>query len=163
MSEPDRDDVGGPALPPGTDPVRRVHMVRRFNAPPSRIFSMWADPAELERWFPDRVEGSLAVGARTVLAWTDRRVWWDVLEAESTRRFVFRWPWTPDEHLQTEVRVVFEPDGYGTRMTLVDGPFDLRLDGALDAYAEALEGWGEALTMLRAVADFSTDARHRSR
>ena len=31
-------------------------------------------------------------------------------------------------------------------------PFDLRVPGVLDAYAEALEGWGEALAWLRGVA-----------
>jgi hypothetical protein len=31
----------------------------------------------------------------------------------------------------------------------------------LDAYAEALEGWGEALTWLRGVVDFSSDLRPR--
>jgi hypothetical protein len=31
----------------------------------------------------------------------------------------------------------------------------------LDAYAEALEGWGEALAWLRGVVDFSSDLRPR--
>ena len=38
-----------------------------------------------------------------------------------------------------------EPAGCGTLLTLTDGPFDLRFPRVLDAYAEALEGWGEAL------------------
>jgi putative phosphoribosyl transferase len=33
--------------------------------------------------------------------------------------------------------------------------------GALDAWAEALQGWGEALAMLRAQLDFSVDIRPR--
>ena len=40
-------------------------------------------------------------------------------------------------------------------------PFDLRVPGVLDAYAEALEGWGEALAWLRGVVDFSSDLRSR--
>jgi hypothetical protein len=34
--------------------------------------------------------------------------------------------------------VLLEPAGYGTLLTLTDGPFDLRVPGVLDAYAEAL-------------------------
>ena len=52
-----------------------------------------------------------------------------------------------------------EPARYGTLLTLTDGPFDLRVPGVLDAYAEALEGWGEALAWLRGVVDFSSDLR----
>jgi len=33
--------------------------------------------------------------------------------------------------------------------------------GVLDASAEALEGWGEALAWLRGVVDFSSDLRPR--
>jgi len=49
-------------------------MVWRLNAPPERVFRMWADPEDLARWFPDRIEGGLAVGARSILVWPDRRV-----------------------------------------------------------------------------------------
>jgi hypothetical protein len=57
--------------------------------------------------------------------------------------------------------VLLERAGYGTLLTLTDGPFDLRVPGVLDAYAEALEGWGEALAWLRGVVDFSSDLRTR--
>ena len=41
------------------------------------------------------------------------------------------------------------------------GRHRLRVPGVLDAYAEALEGWGEALAWLRGVVDFSSDLRPR--
>ncbi len=44
-----------------------------------------------------------------------------------------------------------------------DGPFDLTAPGGLDAYAEALLGWGEAITNLRAQVDFSVDLRRERR
>ena len=72
-----------------------------------------------------------------------------------------RWPWLPGETWETTVSVRLEPAGYGTLLTLTDGPFDLRVPGVLDAYAEALEGWGEALAWLRGVVDFSSDLRTR--
>jgi hypothetical protein len=115
----------------------------------------------LIRWFPQRIEGSLAAGTRSVLIFPDQRVWWDVTVLESDRRFEFHWPWLPGETWETTVSVLLEPAGYGTLLTLTDGPFDLRVPGVLDAYAEALEGWGEALAWLRGVVDFSSDLRPR--
>jgi hypothetical protein len=108
-------------------------------------------PEELIRWFPQRIEGSLAAGTRSVLIVPDQRVWLDVSVLESDRRFEFRWPWLAGETWETTVSVLLEPAGYGT------------LPGVLDAYAEALEGWGEALAWLRGVVDFSSDLRPRRR
>jgi len=148
-------------VPPGAELGRTIRMVRRLNAPPDRVYRAWADPEELARWFPVQIEGGLAVGARSTLVWPDRRVWWDVLEAHPNRTFVFRWPWLADQKLITTVRVTIDPAGYGSRLELLDGPFPLDQPGAIDAWAEALEGWGEALAMLRAQLDFSVDIRPR--
>jgi uncharacterized protein YndB with AHSA1/START domain len=148
-------------LPPGTAMQRTVRRVQRLDAPPDRVFSAWSDPEELARWFPRRVEGGLAVGARTVLVWPDQRTWWDVVESRRSQSFVFRWPWPPDDHLVTTVTVTIRPAGYGTRLELTDGPFPLDEPGGIDAWAEALQGWSEALAMLRANLDFSVDIRPR--
>ena len=149
------------ALPAGTEFRRTVRMVRRLNAPPERVSRAWADPEELARWLPERVEGALAVNTRTMLVWPDRRVWWEVIEARAGRAFAFHRPWLPDERLVTTVRVTIEPAGYGTRLKLEDGPFPLDQPGAIDAWAEALQEWSEALTLLRAHLDFSADLRTR--
>jgi uncharacterized protein YndB with AHSA1/START domain len=148
-------------LPAGTEPVRTIRMVRRFNAPPERVSRAWFDSDELARWFPDRVEGSLSVGARTVLVWEDHRVWWEVTESRVGEVFAFRWPWLPDDSLVTSVRVTFQRSGYGTLMELEDGPFPIDEPRVIDAWAAGLEGWGEALAMLRAYVDFSVDLRTR--
>ncbi len=144
-----------------SDSVRWVRMHRSLNAPPERVFRAWADPEELARWFPERVEGGLAVGSRSTLVWPEQRVWWEVVEARPNRRFVFRWPWPPDERLVTTATIAIEPAGYGSRLELEDGPFPLDRPGAIDAWAQALEGWAEALAMLRAHLDFSVDLRPR--
>jgi uncharacterized protein YndB with AHSA1/START domain len=140
---------------------RTVRLVRRFNAPPARVYRCFTDPEELLRWFPERIEGSIAVGTRSVLVFPDQRVWWDVAVLESDKRLEFRWPWLPGDAYETTVSVLLEPAGYGTLLTLTDGPFDLRIPAVLDAYAEACEGWGEALAWLRAYTDFSVDLRPR--
>ena len=148
------------SLPAGTEPDRWVRMRRRLNAPPERVLRAWSDPEELARWFPERIEGGMAVGARSTLVWPDRRVWWEILEAGNLR-FAFRWPWLGDERLITTVHVRIYPAGYGSRLDLEDGPFPIGEAGALDAWAEAIEGWAEALALLRAHLDFSVDLRVR--
>jgi len=140
---------------------RTVRIARRFDAPPARVYRCFTDPEELVRWFPERIEGSLALHTRSVLVFSDSRVWWDVDVLESDRRFEFHWPWLPGEALETRVSVELQPAGYGTLLTLTDGPFDLHVPGALDAYAEAREGWGEALAWLRGWVDFSVELRPR--
>jgi uncharacterized protein YndB with AHSA1/START domain len=141
------------------DPVRTVHMRKRVDAPPYRVYRAWSSPDALQEWFPDSVEGSLTPGTRSMLVFPDQRVWWEVLEAEPYSRFKFRWPWLEDESWLTEVTVTITPRGYGSTVVVEDGPFDLTVPRVLEAYAECLEGWGEALANMRAVVDYSVDLR----
>jgi len=150
--------------PTQIDPLatpRMVRMVRRFDAPRARLYRCLVDPEELVRWFAEQIDGSLGLRTRSTLVFPDQRVWWDVITLESDRRFEFRWPWLPDESWETTVSVTLEDAGYGTLLTLTDGPFDLRVPGVLDAYAEACEGWGETLAWLRGWVDFSVELRDR--
>ena len=152
-------------LDPAIDRALRACWVtceRFFDAPPARVHRAWTDPDEIAGWFPRYVEGSLAVGARSTFTWHDRRIPIDVLESEPGQLFRFRWPWKA-QGVISEVTVKLWPRGYGTRLTLTDGPFDLTRSGGLEAYAEALEGWGEALSGLRAQVDFSVDLRRDMR
>jgi len=41
------------------------------------------------RWFPERIEGSLALATRSILVFPDQRVSWDVTVLQSDRRFEF--------------------------------------------------------------------------
>lgn len=147
------------ATVPIPEPIRTVQLRRRVDAPPYRVYRAWSSPEALSEWFPDSVEGSLTPGTRSTLVFPDQRVWWEVLEAEPSSRFRFRWPWLDDESWISTVTVDITPRGYGSTVTLEDGPFDLTVPGVLEAYAECLEGWGEALAHLRAVVDFSVDLR----
>ena len=150
-----------PPFPAGTDLQRWVRLRRRLDAPPDRLYRTWADPEELARWFPERIEGGLAVGSRSALVWSDHRVWWDVTMASPNRIFAFRGAWLPDDRLVTDTRITIDPVGYGSRLELEDGPFPLDLPGGIDAWAEAIETWTDALAKLRAHIDFSVDIRPR--
>jgi uncharacterized protein YndB with AHSA1/START domain len=140
---------------------RFVRMVRRFDASRARVFRSLSDPEEMVRWFAEEVRGSLAAGTRTTLVFPDSRTWWDTVTLENDKVFEFRWPWLKDDSYETTARIEFEPLGYGTQITLTDGPFDLRVPGVLEAYADANEGWGEALAWLRGWVDFSVELRPR--
>jgi uncharacterized protein YndB with AHSA1/START domain len=140
---------------------RWIRLERPLEASPARVYRAWTAPEELAMWFPLEVEGSLAPGTRSFLVWPLRRVWIDILEAEPDRRFRFRWPLLPEDPRSTEVTVSLEPRGYGTKLILQDGVFDLGRPDELEAWAIALEGWASALANLRAQLDFSVDLRPR--
>jgi Uncharacterized conserved protein len=143
----------------GAETTRMVHIQRRLDCQPYRAYRAWSSPDALTTWFPDAVEGSLSVGVRSTLVFPTRRVWWEVVAAEPDTHFQFRWPWSESDDLVTTVNVTVTPRGYGSLVTLEDGPFDLTVRRGADAYAECLVGWGEALANLRAVMDFSVDLR----
>ncbi len=134
-------------------------MERLLDASPSRVYRAWSDPEAITTWFAPEVDGSLAPDTRSTLVWPDRSLWVDVLEAEPDRRFRFRWAWTEPDDVTTEVCVDLAPHGYGTRLELRDGPFELDRIGMVDAWAEAIEGWAESLANLCAQLDFSVDLR----
>ncbi len=159
---PSPDEAGAAAVPPGVEPRRWVRMERRFSASPERVLRCLSDPEEIVRWFPERIEGSLAAGTRSTLIWPHERVWWDVLSIEPGRSLVVRRPWGPDDSVVTTATIRLERDGYGSRLVLEDGPFPLDAPGGLEAWAAAIEGWADALARLRAFVDFSIDLRMRS-
>ena len=150
-----------PQLPADSQLQRWVRLRRRLDAPPDRVYRTWTDPEELARWLPERVEGGLAVGSQSVLIWSDHRVWWDVIEARPNGTFHVRWPGLSDNELVTDVRVTIDPAGYGSRLAIEDGPFRIDAPGGLDAWANAIEVWTDALAKLRAHLDFSVDLRPR--
>jgi len=138
---------------------RFVRLELRTSASPDRVYAAWSDPERLRRWFPQEVRGSLAPGTRSTLVWPHKSVWWDVEAADPGRNFAFRWPWLDDASYTTRVSVRIAPEGYGARVMLEDGPFDLAVPGVLDAWAEASAGWGEALAFLKGFVDNSVDLR----
>lgn len=139
--------------------LRTVQVTRDLDTPPYRVYRAWSAPESLAQWFPDSVEGSLATDARSTLVFPASRVWWDVVEAQPPSRFVFRWPWLPDDAWITTATVSITPRGTGSHVAIDDGPFDLSRPELVGPFADCNWGWGEALANLRAVLDYSVDLR----
>ncbi len=107
-----------------------------FDASPDRVWQLWADPRQLERWWGPPTypatftKHDLAPGSRVEYHMTgpegdQPRGFWDVLEADVPHRLVFRDGFanddgTPNDSLpRNEVRTTIEPIGAGrTRMSI---------------------------------------------
>jgi uncharacterized protein YndB with AHSA1/START domain len=139
--------------------TRMIQMSRTVDAPPDRVYRAWSDPETVRQWLASSVEGSLIPGARSVLVFPRMRIEVDVLEADPNSRFKFRWTHPLDKQSATEVTVVITPMGYGSTVSLSDGPYEVSDEIILDEYARAIEIWAGALTQLRALVDYSIDLR----
>ena len=111
-------------------------LTAEFDATPERVWQLWADPRQLERWwgpptYPatftrhDLVPGSRVEYHMTGPGGDQPRGYWDVVEADPPRRLVFQDGFahddgTPnDEFPRSEGRVTIEPiDADRTRMSI---------------------------------------------
>jgi len=113
-----------------------MSITAEFDASPERVWQLWADPRQLERWwgpptYPATVTAhNLAPGSRVEYHMTgpegdQPRGFWDILEADAPRSLVFRDGFanddgTPNTDLpSTEARVTIDEIGLGrTRMSI---------------------------------------------
>ena len=119
------------------DPVAlTLTVTAEFDATPMRVWALWADPRQLERWwgppsYPATVTAhDLVPGGRVEYHMTgpggdQPRGFWDVIEVDPPRRLVFRDGFaqddgTPnDDFPRNEGHVTIEPiDAVRTRMTI---------------------------------------------
>ena len=114
----------------------RLTLTAEFDATPERVWELWADPRQLERWwgpptYPatftrhDLTPGSRVEYHMTGPSGDQPHGYWDVLEAEPPRRLVFRDGFanedgTPnDEFPRNDGIVTIEPIGDArTRMSI---------------------------------------------
>jgi uncharacterized protein YndB with AHSA1/START domain len=136
-----------------------IQLERLVDAPPDRVYRMWSDPDSVTQWLSTQVRGSLLPGARSVLVFQRHQIEVDVLEAEPDSRFRLRWLHQGDPGLTTEVTVTIRSKGWGSVVTLTDGPYDTDMEAGLDEYSKAIAIWSVALTQLRAIVDYSVDLR----
>jgi len=130
-----------------------------MDAPPARVYRAWSDPETVRQWLASEVEGSLLPGARSALVFPRHRIDVDVLEAEPNSRFRFRWTHPLEGGLPTEVTVSIRPTGYGSTVSIHDGPYDISQEAVLDEYARAIGIWAQTLLQLQASVDYSIDLR----
>ena len=111
-------------------------LIAEFDAPPDRVWDLWADPRKLERWWGppgwpatftrhDLAPGSHVEYHMTGPGGDEAHGFWDVLETDPPHRLVFLDGFahddgTPDESFpRNEGRVTIEPiDGGRTRMSI---------------------------------------------
>jgi uncharacterized protein YndB with AHSA1/START domain len=139
--------------------ARTIELERIVDAPPERVYRMWSDPDTMSQWLSYQVRGSLLPGARSMLIFPRHQIEVDVLEAQPNSRFKMRWLHPGDLGLATEVSVTIRPRGWGSVVTLTDGPYEVDTEPVLDEYARAIEIWAAALAQLRASVDYSVDLR----
>ncbi|HEY8457663.1 MAG TPA: SRPBCC domain-containing protein [Actinopolymorphaceae bacterium] len=152
------------------DPVaRKLTLTARFDAPVPRVWHVWADPRQLERWWgPPKYPATfadydLAPGSEVTYFMTGPdgeryHGWWRVLSVEPPRSLVFEDGFAddtgrpkPDMPTMT-VRVTLDPDGEGTRMQ-IEGTFPaqeamerLIAMGTVEGMREAMSQIPEVLT-----------------
>jgi uncharacterized protein YndB with AHSA1/START domain len=136
-----------------------IELERAVDAPPERVYRMWSDPDTMSQWLSYQVRGSLLPGARSVLVFPRHQIEVDVLEAQPNERFRMRWLHPGDQDLATEISVRIRPQGWGSLVTLTDGPYDTAVEAILDEYARAIAIWAAVLAQLRASVDYSIDLR----
>ncbi len=107
-----------------------------FDASPERVWQLWADPRQLERWwgpptYPATVTAhELRPGARVEYYMTgpegdQPRGYWEILEVDPPRRLVFHDGFANDDGSPntklpgTESRVTIDSIGARTRMSIV--------------------------------------------
>ncbi len=115
-------------------------VIAEFEASPARVWELWADPRQLERWwgppaYPATVTAhDLAPGGRVEYHMTgptgdQPRGFWDVLEVDPPRRLVFRDGFANDDGTLnpdfpgTTSHVTIEPIASGRTRMSIEGHF----------------------------------------
>ncbi|GAA3893204.1 SRPBCC domain-containing protein [Leifsonia kafniensis] len=109
--------------------------VAEFNADAPRVWQLWEDPRQLERWwgpptYPatfERHEFREGGNSRYYMTGPEGekpRGWWAITEIDAPRRFVFDMGFSgddgePDASLPAQALVTLEEHGDRTRMTIV--------------------------------------------
>lgn len=128
-------------------PVLRFE--RRLHHPPTKVWRVVSEPAEMAHWFPAAVETELAPGAPMRFTFPAEAVvdeTWDgeVLEVDPPKVYMFRW------NLDV-LRIELIPDGDGCRLVFTQTIGGGRL-GRLGAGRTAA-GWDQCLDVLVARLD----------
>jgi len=129
------------------DTIQRELVLR---APKERVFNAIADPTQIVKWFPDKVEGKLAKGEKSVFDFTDYgRVAIHVVASDPHDYFAYRWVPSvgasendPLQQANTLVEFRLEDVPEGTRLKLTESGFaSLPKEVIEKSLSDNNEGW----------------------
>ncbi len=148
--------AGGEVVRPDFgDPHPEIRLTASIDAPPERVFHALIEPEALNRWIARDASVEPRVGGRFDLGWTSaedvehRGPAMRILELEPNRRLTISWPdWRGDASVpEQSVTWTLEPEGSGTRVTLVHSGFVRAVD-----FSDYPFGWGHFLGRMADVA-----------
>jgi uncharacterized protein YndB with AHSA1/START domain len=132
------DGGSGIVLPDYADPKPEVRMTVSIAAPPEAVFRALIEPGAIVKWFgTESATVEPRVGGRYDLHWSYKVDGKDVtggpthiLEFEQNRKLTLAWPdWRGDESVTGQtITFALEPEGKGTRVTLVHAGFTRTTD-----------------------------------
>lgn len=143
-----------------------------INAPQSVLWDAITDSSQFGYWFGAKVDGPFEAGKRLKMVieptkvdeevakeqeayrGIDFDVWVDEIQPQS--RFSFRWQayaleegQDPEDAPKTLVEFLLEPEGNGTRLTIVESGFDnVPLEKRAKAFAGNEQGWTMQIQMV---------------
>lgn len=125
-------------------PTESIEVSARFPVTPDRLYSAWLDSQEHTRFTGDTARVDPMVGGR-FSAWSGY-ITGETLELDPPRRIVQSWRNSefPDGASDSRIELSFEPEGEGTRLTIVhtgipEGQADQCEDGWIDYYFEPMQ------------------------
>lgn len=132
-------------------------LVRRFRAPPARLWAAWTQPEVMALWFgphhtrAEHAEADLRLGGRfRVVLREDNGERHEATglyqEIEPERRLVFSWNWVSMPERVSRVAVAFRAVPEGTEVTLTHDRF-----ADADTATRHTRGWTESLERLGAL------------
>jgi uncharacterized protein YndB with AHSA1/START domain len=128
-----------------------------LRAPRERVFQAIADPKQIVKWFPDRIEGKLDKGERPVFDFGDYgKVAIYVVASDPHDYFAYRWVPSvgaseadPLKQANTLVEFHLEDAPEGTRLKLTESGFASLPKGVLEkSFKDNNEGWDAMLPRL---------------
>ncbi|WP_237215143.1 SRPBCC family protein [Falsiroseomonas oryziterrae] len=134
--------------------VPSLTLVRRFRAPPARVWAAWTKPEVMVLWFgphhtrAEHAEADLRLGGRFRVALREdngerHEVTGLYQEIEPERRLVFSWNWVSTPERVSRVTVVLREVPDGTEVTLTHDRFT-----DADTATRHRRGWTESLERL---------------
>jgi len=139
----------------------RIERTVQVAHPPGRVWAALTTAEGLGTWFGNDAAIDLRPGGLARLSWTDGpSLELRVVRVEEPAVFGFTWQiygLPADDPRRTYVEFTLEPDGAGTRLTVVESGFAQLPDGAYEpAYEANTQGWaselGELVSYLDAAA-----------